>query len=95
MGTSEGIVSELPRTGSFARMGIFLRRSVTMGHAWMSTCEERLKQVAQDKESGLATAEYAVVMIGATAFAGVLVAILKSGTVKTLLTNIVKQALSV
>lgn len=41
------------------------------------------------------TAEYAVVLVAATGFAAVLVALLKSDTIKTLLTNIVKKSLSV
>ena len=43
----------------------------------------------------LSAAEYAVVLVAATGFAAVLVALLKSDTIKTLLTNIVKKSLSV
>ncbi|PJM72407.1 hypothetical protein CS006_09730 [Bifidobacterium primatium] len=57
--------------------------------------DARMRTITAEPEKGLATAEYAVVMIAATGFAGLLVAILKSGAVKTLLTNLVKQALSV
>nr|WP_240541861.1 DUF4244 domain-containing protein [Bifidobacterium simiarum] len=57
--------------------------------------DARLRTMTAEPEKGLATAEYAVVMIAATGFAGLLVAILKSGAVKSLLTNIVRQALSV
>jgi hypothetical protein len=46
-------------------------------------------------EAGMATAEYAVVLVAATGFAGLLVAILKSSAIKTLLTGIVKKALNV
>ena len=42
-----------------------------------------------------ATAEYAVVLVAATGFAAVLVGIMKSDAIKTLLTNIIKKALSV
>ena len=48
-----------------------------------------------EPEEGAATAEYAVVLVAATGFAAVLVAILKSDAIKTLLTNIIKQALKV
>ena len=48
-----------------------------------------------EPEEGAATAEYAVVLVAATGFAAILVALLKSDTIKTLLTNIVKKALSV
>ena len=93
--TGNEIVDGLPRPTPFALAMATVRRRMVLADAWVRTLDGRIRQVAQDRESGLATAEYAVVMIGATAFAGVLVAILKSGTVKTLLTNIVKQALSV
>lgn len=89
------VINELPQPGMLARASAAIRHRAVMADAWARTLDDRIRQVAQDRESGLATAEYAVVMIGATAFAGVLVAILKSGTVKTLLTNIVKNALSV
>lgn len=57
--------------------------------------DARAQLVARDPEAGLATAEYAVVMIAATGFAGLLVAILKSSAVRSMLTNLVKTALSV
>jgi hypothetical protein len=46
-------------------------------------------------QAGMATAEYAVVLVAATGFAGLLVAILKSSAIKSLLTTIVKKALSI
>ncbi|AIC92520.1 putative pilus assembly protein [Bifidobacterium [indicum] DSM 20214 = LMG 11587] len=55
----------------------------------------RLKVLTSRPESGAATAEYAVVLIAATAFAGLLLVILKSDTVRSLLSALVKQALSV
>ncbi|RSX50327.1 DUF4244 domain-containing protein [Bifidobacterium callimiconis] len=55
----------------------------------------RLRTVTEQPESGLATAEYAMVMIAATGFAGLLVVILKSGTVEGLLNGLVERALSV
>jgi hypothetical protein len=50
---------------------------------------------APDPEAGLATAEYAIATIAAVGFAGLLVAVLKSGTVRGLLENIVSTALSI
>lgn len=47
----------------------------------------------QDDE-GAVTAEYAVVIMGAVAFAGVLVAIMRSGEVRAFLLNLIEQALS-
>ncbi|BDR53778.1 hypothetical protein KIM372_16850 [Bombiscardovia nodaiensis] len=58
-------------------------------------CESRLRVLMTAPESGAATAEYAIVLIAATAFAGVLLAVLKSGAVRTLLADLVKRALSV
>lgn len=57
--------------------------------------DSRIRTLAEEPEEGAATAEYAVVLVAATGFAALLVAILKSGTVKNLLTDIVKQALNV
>ena len=57
--------------------------------------DARWRTLAAEPEEGAATAEYAVVLVAATGFAAILVALLKSDTIKTLLTNIVKKALSV
>jgi hypothetical protein len=57
--------------------------------------DARIRTVTSEPEAGMATAEYAVVLIAATGFAGILVAILKSGDVRELLMNIVKQALNI
>ncbi|MDO5049149.1 MAG: DUF4244 domain-containing protein [Actinomycetaceae bacterium] len=48
-----------------------------------------------DDEGGFVTAEYAVGIIAAVAFAGVLLAVVKSGAIRTALTQIVQSALSV
>lgn len=45
-------------------------------------------------ERGAATAEYAIVTLAAVAFAGLLVAILRSEEVRTLLLGLVQRALS-
>ncbi|KQO62246.1 DUF4244 domain-containing protein [Curtobacterium sp. Leaf261] len=45
-------------------------------------------------DTGSATAEYAVVILAAVAFAGVLVAVMRSGEVQALLVGIVRGALS-
>ncbi len=44
-------------------------------------------------ERGAVTAEYAVVIMGGVAFAGVLVAIMRSGEVRAFLLNLIEQAL--
>lgn len=46
-------------------------------------------------ESGAATAEYAIATMAAVGFAGVLVVILRSDEVRAILTDLVRQALSV
>jgi hypothetical protein len=46
-------------------------------------------------DAGMATAEYAVVTVAACAFAGLLIAILRSPEVRALLLGIVKRALAV
>jgi hypothetical protein len=46
-------------------------------------------------ESGAATAEYAITILAAVGFAGLLVVILRSGEVQGILTGLVRTALSV
>lgn len=57
--------------------------------------DARVRSVLAKPDEGAATAEYAVVLVAATGFAAVLVALLKSGAIKTLLEALVKQALKV
>ncbi len=45
-------------------------------------------------ETGSATAEYAITAMGAVAFAGMLVALLRGDEVRAILTELVKRALS-
>ncbi len=47
------------------------------------------------KDAGMATAEYAIVMIAAVGFAGLLVVILSSAEIREALTSLVRGALSV
>jgi hypothetical protein len=46
-------------------------------------------------DEGAATAEYAITIMAAVGFAGLLVVILKSGEVQAILTGLVRTALSV
>ena len=46
-------------------------------------------------DEGAATAEYAITIMAAVGFAGLLVVILKSGEVQGILTGLVRSALSV
>lgn len=53
----------------------------------------RLAERLRD-DRGSATAEYAVVILAAVAFAGVLVAVMRSGEVQSVLSELVRGALS-
>ena len=53
----------------------------------------RLRELCR-REDGMTTAEYAVGLIAAVAFAGILYKVVTSGTVTAALTAIVKRALS-
>lgn len=46
-------------------------------------------------DHGAATAEYAITIMAAVGFAGLLVVILKSGEVQAILTGLVRSALSI
>lgn len=48
-----------------------------------------------DPEAGLATAEYAIATVAAVGFAGLLIAVLKSDTVRGMLESIISSALSI
>ncbi|HTL40428.1 MAG TPA: DUF4244 domain-containing protein [Pseudolysinimonas sp.] len=47
------------------------------------------------RDDGAATAEYAITIMAAVGFAGLLVVILKSGEVQAILTGLVRTALTV
>jgi len=57
------------------------------------TPRELARRVRAD--DGAATAEYAITIMAAVGFAGLLVVILKSGEVQAMLTDLVHRALSV
>lgn len=63
----------------------------TRGHRGHRCTRRRLRLRADD---GSATAEYAVVILAAVAFAGVLVAVMRSGEVQQILTDLVRGALT-
>nr|BFF19336.1 hypothetical protein GCM10025730_28570 [Promicromonospora thailandica] len=48
----------------------------------------------RDPESGLATAEYAIATVAAATFAGILLAVIKGGDIKGMLTSLIQSALS-
>ena len=80
-----GPIAAMTRT--VGNMGASARRGICL-------LDARLRTLSAEPEEAT-TAEYAVVLVAATGFAAVLVALLKSDTIKTLLTNIVKKSLSV
>ena len=60
----------------------------------MSENDEQTTTALQPTDAGMATAEYAVATLAACGFAGVLVAVLSSGEVRSMLLAIVKRALT-
>ncbi|GIG35969.1 DUF4244 domain-containing protein [Cellulomonas pakistanensis] len=75
------------------RAGVRAARAVRGVGALVRRAHGRFAGVIRD--AGLATAEYAVVMIAAVGFAGLLVVILRSSEIRETLTNLVRDALSV
>lgn len=76
--------------------------SILQMNEQLSVIATRLRQKSeqyagnlQQRDSGAVTAEYAVVLIAATGFAAVLIAILKSGAIRTALTQLVQKALKI
>ena len=65
-----------------------LQAGATRGRSGGSASGER-------DEEGSTTVEYAIGAIATAAFAGLLLAVLKSGGVKAMLTNIISSALSI
>lgn len=61
--------------------------------SWAQTRQavERLR----NEEDGMTTAEYAIGTLAAAAFAALLMAVIKGGGIKSALTAIIKQALSI
>lgn len=60
-----------------------------------NSMQNRLDNSLKKLDEGAVTAEYAVVLIAATAFATVLIAIAKSDAVQTAISELVKRALHV
>lgn len=68
-----------------------MRKSLIRRHGW-----RRLgRALAEAREAGMTTAEYAVGTIAACAFAAVMLAIVQSGGIESLVTKVIKAALSV
>lgn len=84
----------LLRKGGESVQGI-LNGALRQARRCLSAVYMKIRILASRPESGAATAEYAVVLIAATAFAGVLLVLLKSDTVRSLLASLLKKALTV
>ncbi|WAP52357.1 DUF4244 domain-containing protein [Arthrobacter sp. ATA002] len=61
---------------------------------WERRKAGRLRASFQDREAGMATAEYAIATLAAVAFAALLVAVLGSGEVRSLLMGLIRSALT-
>ena len=72
-----------------------LELSGASGVAESETRETERYAAAGDAEEGASTAEYGIVMLAAVGFAGLLVVILKSDEVRSMLLDIVRNALSI
>lgn len=72
-------------------------RRVVAPPRWLPAGVRRVRRrfAGATRDAGLATAEYAVVMIAAVGFAGLLVVILRSSEIRETLTNLVRDALAV
>ena len=71
------------------------RLSIALSAAERETHEAERYAPAGDVEEGASTAEYGIVMLAAVGFAGLLVVILKSDEVRSMLLDIVRNALSI
>lgn len=68
-----------------------MRKSLVRRHGW----RRLTRALSEAREAGMTTAEYAVGTIAACAFAAVLLAIIQSGGINSLVTKVIKVALSV
>lgn len=85
MNIEETMIAIDGRTGPIAAMTRSVGNMGASARRGICLLDARLRTLSAEPEEGATTAEYAVV----------LVALLKSDTIKTLLTNIVKKSLSV
>ncbi len=61
---------------------------------WRRELRRRLRHIRLSDDRGAATAEYAITIMAAVGFAGVLVVILRSAEVQGILTDLVHRALT-
>ena len=70
-----------------------LRRLRNNVHRSVCLLDARMRTMTAEPERGAATVEYALVIVAAAAFAGVLLVVIQSGFAKTLITDLIKKAL--
>ena len=72
-----------------------LKATVAAGiGAFGDRCRRVTAAARQRSEAGASTAEYAMTMVAACGFAGVLLAIIRSSPIKSLLLTIIQKAMS-
>lgn len=97
--TVPGVGERPRREGRFAHAGR-LAQITRLAHAKRSGWRRLRRESwpasqSEDREAGMATAEYAIATVAAAGFAGLLIAILRSDEVRGLLLGIVRGALAV
>ena len=81
------------RTGWGNRKGEGMKDFALRALVWAQTRQAIAR--LRTEEDGMTTAEYAIGTLAAAAFAGLLMAVIKGGGIKSALTAIIKQALSI
>ena len=92
-GAGSGWLQRLGQRSNRFMTDLYIRISQAMDSG-VRALHGRLSVVLARPESGAITAEYAVIMVVAATLAGVLLAIVKSSSTRTLLMGLVKKALS-
>jgi len=85
MGVEPGLTGLSAPSERVEQQGDSMRRSLTI----------RCRVIQGAAEGGMTTAEYAVGTLAACAFAAVLMAVVRSGAVRTALTDLIASALSI
>ena len=85
MGVELGPAGRCAPSGRIEQQGVSMRRSFTI----------RRQVIRAAADAGMSTAEYCVGTLAACAFAAVLMAVVRSGAVRSALTGLIKAALSI
>jgi hypothetical protein len=68
---------------------------MTAARAVVHACARRARRSRRRTEAGMTTAEYAVGTLAACAFAAVLIAVVRSGAVRSALAGLITSALAI